>query len=1709
MTDVRATEPGDDPLDRFFAPVASWFREVFGEPTVVQSRAWDAVSRGEHALVVAPTGSGKTLAAFLWALSRLTSRGLMRGDGEPAGTRVLYISPLKALGVDVERNLRVPLAGIARTAAAGGTDISPVTVGVRSGDTPQNERAKLLRTPPDVLITTPESLYLMLTSKAAGTLVNVDTVIVDEVHAVAGTKRGAHLALSLERLDALVAGAGSDGRAGSAGGTGGAGGQVQRIGLSATVNPVDTVASFLGGDRPVTVVAPPVHKLWDVRIRSVVPDFRDPPEAPEFPENPAGDPDGDPDGDVPGHGGEGQAPVDDALVGPMLTGEGTGGVTDAGSGRRVASGLDRESALPQQKSVWPHVQRAVYEQVMADRSTLVFVNSRRTAERLTGALNEMWAREHDPESLAAPTRRDPAQVMAQSAAVPGAPAVIARAHHGSVSRDERADIEAGLKEGTLRCVVATSSLELGIDMGLVDHVIQVGAPPGVSSAVQRAGRAGHSVGAVSRSTVYPLHRADAEIATVIVDRILAGDLEPLHVVTNALDVLAQQTVARAVQAESAGEEGVDVEEWFRTVRRAHPYAALPREAFDGVIDLVSGRYPSTDFADLRPMLVYDAVTGQLTARPGARRIAVTSGGTIPDRGLFGVFLPADGDSTAGGRRVGELDEEMVYESRVGDVFTLGASSWRIAEITRDQVIVTPAAGHTGRLPFWVGDAEGRPAELAPVIGAARRSWGTGGDGDLRSASFLDDNTRANIDMFYREQREATRVLPDERTVLIERFHDEVGDWRVVVHSPWGRSVNAPWALAIGAELNRRSGIDAMAVAGDDGIVLRLPYSENPPGAELLTGEGADPVVPRRPAGAPGVTGSGGPDLSGPAEEVVHEVIDAVGSSALFAGRFRECAARSLLLPRRNPGRRQPLWQQRQRASQLLDAARPHPEFPVMVETMRECLQDVYDLPVLERIVGAVGSRRMRVAEITTDIPSAFAESLLFSYTGAFLYEGDSAERAAALSVDPALLAAVLGQRGEGLELDGEVVADIVAGLQWLSDGRRARTAEQVVDMLRALGPLSPDEVGRRVDPAAVTVGGQGAPAVLDEVRAMMPRRVCEVRVGGVLRWAVVEDAALLRDGLGIPVPPGVAAAAQTVPDAVDQLLLRWARTHGPFTASRVAEEFGLGVATADALARRWVSSRRLDTVTVDGQECYVDTGVLRRLRAATLAKARGALEPVSTQTYAAFLGSWHGLGTAERDDLASVIEQLAGVPLPASAWETVVLPARIPGYRPEDLDELISSGEVVVVGAGAASPTDPLVTLLPADLAPLLVEGGDPDSVTLGPVARLVADRVAGGGAFLASEIARALGEDAAQLPGGTAHEAVDDAIRELFDAGLLVPDSFAAVRARLAGTGLTDVVGRGPGGASGSKGAHKAPRRNRGRGSAARLRMGRTTFARTARSEEVRSRRAAMDAHAGVPGRWSAVPVPSSSAADRAVARVEAWLDRYAVVTRGSVVAEHYGGGFAAAYRLLSAWEDSGALLRGYIVDGLGGAQFASRVVVDRLRAIEEEPDTREDRGPVVLAASDPANPFGAAVPWPGSGDAADAVDGEGGGAGGGGGGSSADGARGRPGRPTRGPGALVVVGDGRLIAHLTRGGRTVLMFSRPTLADDGASGSSGAAGADPGDVQAVVSALSDLVREGRLSPVTVERINGVDVLSLGREATGVWTGAGARFTPKGLVVR
>ncbi|HQD21918.1 MAG TPA: DEAD/DEAH box helicase, partial [Arachnia sp.] len=1058
-----------DPLARFSPPTREWFASVFAAPTAVQAEAWRAIAAGEHALVAAPTGSGKTLAAFLWAIDSLGS-GTVAGNG----TRVVYVSPLKALGVDVERNLRAPLTGIRLAAERLGTPLADVTMGVRSGDTTSRERAALLRRPPDILITTPESLYLMLTSSAQQTLTGVETVIVDEIHAVAGTKRGSHLALSLERLDALV------------------GRDVQRVALSATVRPIERVAAFLGGDRPVTVVAPPAEKRWDVTVRLPVEDIADP----------------------------GPPPGTAAATDPLLAGPGTDTLTaDSASGN----------------SIWPHIEQQVYETVKKGRSTLVFTNGRRTAERLTARLNELWAEEHDPATLPPIPARPPAQIMAQSGAGRGAPLVIARAHHGSVSKEQRAQVEAALKSGELRCVVATSSLELGIDMGAVDRVIQVSAPPSVASALQRIGRAGHVVGAVSSGDVYPLHRGDLAAAVVTTERMLSGQIEELRIPRAPLDVLAQQTVAAAA---GAGEAGLDVEEWFTTVRRAQPYASLDQALLDSVVELLTGAYPSADFGNLRARLVLGD-DNRLYPRPGALRLAATSGGTIPDRGLFGVFLAGD---EQGARRVGELDEEMVYESRVGDVFTLGATSWRIEEITRDQVRVSPAPGNTGRLPFWKGDDEGRPAEIGRQIGRLQREAARAPE--RLDGAYLDEHTRANLARYLAEQRAATGVVPDEATVVLERFRDELGDWRVVVHSPLGRRVLAAWALVIGEALSRDAGLDIQPMAADDGIVFRLPDAD---AVERLS----EFLVPD-------------PD------EVAQIVTEQVGGTALFAGRFRECAARALLLPRPNPGKRAPLWQQRQRSAQLLEVARHHPRFPIVLETVREVTQDVYDVPGLVELARALRSGGVRLVEVVTEQPSPFAATLLFRYPGAFLYDGDTPlaeRRAALLSLDPELLAAALGTLDLRELLDPEVVEEVAAELQHTAPSRRATTVDALSDLPRILGPIPLSGLSERVDGLD-----------LDDAIPALGARAAVVQLAGEPHLVAAADLSLLRDALGIPVPPGHSGALPAEGrDPLTQLVARFARTHGPFTAAEVAAAFGLGVATVGLVLERETAARRLMT----------------------------------------------------------------------------------------------------------------------------------------------------------------------------------------------------------------------------------------------------------------------------------------------------------------------------------------------------------------------------------------------------------------------------------------------------------------------------------------------------------------------------------------------------
>ncbi|QYH35298.1 ATP-dependent helicase [Salinibacterium sp. M195] len=1601
-----------DVLGKFSPATREWFEGAFDAATPAQLGAWDAVSTGAHALVVAPTGSGKTLAAFLWAIDQLASRPVPENPKQR--TRVLYISPLKALGVDVERNLRAPLVGVTQTARRLGLGEPNITVGVRSGDTTPQDRRLLARLPPDILITTPESLYLMLTSAARETLKGIDTVIIDEVHAVAATKRGAHLALSLERLDALLAK------------------PVQRIGLSATVRPIEEVARFLGGRAPVTIVHPPSAKTFELSVIVPVPDMTIP-----------------------------------------------GTVASARDKAAGGSGRDDEATPESNGSLWPHVEERIVDAILEHRSTIVFANSRRLAERLTARLNEIYdermsdgsaagagaagAAGHagaaaavleqsqasaDAAAYAAPQQpwKPPAQMMAQGGSTMGAAPLLARAHHGSVSKDQRAIIEDDLKTGVLRCVVATSSLELGIDMGAVDLVIQVESPPSVASGLQRIGRAGHQVGEISKGLLFPKHRTDLIHTSVAVERMRSGQIEALSVPTNPLDVLAQQTVAAVALDE------IDIEEWFDTVRRSAPFSTLPRSAFDATLDLLSGLYPSDEFSELRPRVVWDRIAGTLSGRPGSQRLAVTSGGTIPDRGLFGVFM-IGGEAGAPGRRVGELDEEMVYESRVGDIFALGTTSWRIEDITHDQVLVSPAFGQPGRVPFWKGDGLGRPAELGEAIGAFTKEIATASADDARARAQsigLDEHAVTNLIALVTEQKASTGHVPSDTTLVVERFRDELGDWRVILHSPYGMPVHAPWALAITARIREQLGVDGAAMAGDDGIVVRIPDTDAaPPGADLFVFD---------------------------ADELEQIVTEEVGGSALFAARFRECAARALLLPRRDPGKRSPLWQQRQRASQLLDVARKYPSFPIVLETVREVLQDVYDLPALTALTKRIASRGIRVMETETEVPSPFARSLLFGYMAAFVYEGDSPlaeRRAAALSLDPALLAELLGRAELRELLDPDVIAQTENELQRLVPERHARDAEGLVDLLRVLGPQTVAEIEAR---SLVT----GTALATDLAGLAKANRVLEVTIAGERRWAGIEDSARLRDALGVPLPIGVPAAfIEPVDDPVGDLVSRYARTHGPFTLADTSARFGLGTAVVQDTLRRLAADRRV----VDGEFrpgasgtewCSVD--VLRRLRSRSLAALRQEVEPVSHATLGRFLPAWQHVSAAGDslrgiDGLAQVIDQLAGYSAPASAWENFILSARIRDYSPAWLDELTTSGEVVWAGQGALAGSDGWISLHPAATAALTLP--EPDRDGLSELQQSILEALAGGGAFFFRQLSNQV-------------SSTDDKVllKELWDLvwrSLITNDSFAPLRAHLGGTVR----------------ATRAPR--------------------PARARAYRGRVSTV-AQAGPPsasGRWALLETAEGETTVRAKSTAELMLERHAVVTRGAVVSEGIRGGFALTYRVLSGFEETGRARRGYFIEGLGAAQFATGATVDRLRGFTRDPDAAPQLLAITLAATDPANPYGAALGWPGLGGADAEADG---------GDASAAGAAGAPGsgagpagddgsepwaatsasgsasaksvadspkkhRPGRKAGAIVVMVDGHLALYLERGGKSLLAFDL-----------------EPAVVDAATRSLTSALR-GTLPKLRIEKVNGD--FAVGTPVGKALVEAGFVATPQGLRLR
>jgi ATP-dependent helicase Lhr and Lhr-like helicase len=1401
------------PLDPFSPVTRAWFEATFPEPTAAQAQGWAAIGRGEHTLILAPTGSGKTLAAFLWTLDRL-----LTVPGE--GCRVLYVSPLKALTYDVERNLRAPLAGIALEAQRGGKNAPLIKVATRTGDTSPEERRRLAKHPPDILITTPESLYLLLTSQARSVLADVEHVIIDEVHAVAGTKRGAHLALSLERLEQLTTR------------------PPQRIGLSATQRPLDELARWLGGpDRPVTIVDAGIRKPLELQIVVPVEDMAE----------------------------LGKPMAEELMSGPA-------------------------AASPEVRaSIWPAVYPKLLELIRSHRSTLVFVNSRRLAERLAARLNELAAEQTD--------FTEGGSSYLGAGVVPE----LVRAHHGSIAREQRLEIEDALKAGRLPALIATSSLELGIDMGAIDLVVQVEAPTSVASGLQRIGRAGHRVGEPSKGRIFPKFRHDLLVAAVVAQRMHAGQIEETRVPRNPLDVLAQQIVAMV----AAADDPLAVDEVAAVVARAYPFAELSRAALEGVLDMLAGRYPSDEFAELWPRLVWDRLAGTLTPRPGARMLAVTSGGTIPDRGLFGVFTPEGG-------RVGELDEEMVYESRVGETFLLGATTWRIEEITRDRVIVTPAPGVPGKMPFWHGDAVGRPFELGQAVGAFCREVDDWSDERLAADCDLDHLAIVNLRAYLAEERDTTGgIVPTDRQLVVERFRDELGDWRIAVLSPFGARVHAPWALAIEAKIRDGLGLEVSTVWSDDGIIVRLPEAEEPPPTDWVV---LDP------------------------DEIEELVVGEVGRSALFAARFRENAARALLLPRRRPGSRTPLWQQRQKAADLLAVASNYGSFPILLETYRECLRDVFDLPALVGLMGDIRARRVRVAAVEVPAPSPFASSLAFAYVASFMYEGDAPlaeRRAQALTLDRRMLAELVGTEELRELLDGAALAQLEAELQLLDQRRRATSVDAAHDVLRRLGDLTASELEARcaqgVDPAA---------GLLADRRAVM------VRVAGEERLIAAEDTGRYRDGLGVSPPAGVPDVFLVpVEDAMLQLIRRWARTHGPFVTAEPALRFGLPVGRVEEVLAQLAGLGRLERgeFRPDGvQREWCDTDVLRLLRQRSLAVLRKEVEPTSTEALARFLPAWHGIATGPAsggvDRLYDVISQLQGVALPASVLERDVLPARVRDYSPRLLDELLAAGEVMWVGAGSLARDDGRVVLALRDRAALLLPRLGFDQVGELPVVSAVHDHLRAALGQRGACFFRELGMS------GVSDQEVLEALWDLVWAGEVTNDSFAAVRATVGG-------GRGPGASGRSRSAGASAARAR------RPRLGSLAVLGPPRGQ----------------GRWSLVAGElaggsragsDSTAAGVAVAGL--LLERYGVLTREAVRGEGVPGGFAGVYQVLRAMEESGRIRRGYFVTGMGGAQFALPGAVDRLRGVRQAADGHGTPQALVLAATDPANAYGSLLPWP-----------------------------------------------------------------------------------------------------------------------------------------------
>ncbi|HZY72168.1 MAG TPA: crosslink repair DNA glycosylase YcaQ family protein [Edaphobacter sp.] len=1494
---VAKSLDADAALSLFHPVTAKWFRAVFKTPTAPQAEGWPVIARGESTLILAPTGTGKTLTAFLWCLDRL----MLRTVADAAqGCRVVYLSPLKALAADVERNLRLPLAGIAKMAKREGVEVRIPEISMRTGDTPQKERARFRRHPGEILITTPESLYLLLTSQAGESLRSVETVIVDEIHALVPSKRGAHMAVSLERLEALT------------------GRRLQRIGLSATQRPLEEVARFLGGaeGRASTVAG-----IEGSEAVSVTEEIVAEGEIAGVPTDAANE-------GAAQEGGARYRPVTVVNAGTkkMLELRVEAPVEDmARLGERKDLQPRTESQEPKRTSIWQSIYPRLLEIIQGRTSTLIFVNARRVAERLAGALNELA----------------------------GEP--IARAHHGSLAAAQRSEVEEMLKAGRIKALIATSSLELGIDMGAIDLVIQIESPPSVASGMQRIGRAGHKVGAPSHGIIFPKYRADLIACAAVTRAMHEGQIESTRFLRNPLDVLAQQMVAvvahpplsvadterrTAYRMEEEQSLGIGYDALFTLMRSAAPFAELSRSVFDGVLDMLAGRYPSDEFAELRPRVTWDRERNWITPRAGVKRVAILNGGTIPDRGMYGVFLAGERAKPV---RVGELDEEMVYESRAGEVFTLGASAWRIEEILHDRVLVSPAPGEAGKMPFWHGDRAGRPLEFGRKIGALvrelRETPRSAAAARLTLEHDLEPGAAENVLRYLGDQELATVVVPDDRNIVVERVRDEAGNWRVCVLTPFGSRIHAPWAMAAVAKVKALGGPDVETMWSDDGFLLRFPETEEPPSIDPLLLE---------------------------TDEAAELVMRQLGKTALFAAKFRESASRALLLPRRRADGRTPLWQQRKRSHDLLSVASRYPSFPILLEAYRECLRDVFDMPALMETLRGIASRTLRVHTVDTQTPSPFASAVLFGYVVNYIYDGDAPaaeRRAQALSIDQDQLRELMGDADLRELLDVSAMEETEEQLQCLVENYKARTIDGVHDLLLRLGDLTRSELRRRC------VTEDVAKSLSKLVRT---RRALEVQLKGEPRLIAVEDAARYRDALGVSLPPGLPAVfLEVAPEAAVDLLRRYARTHGPFTTHEAAERFGLPPEKVDAVLQQLLQAGRI----AEGgfrpggvHREWCDNEVLRAIRRKSLARLRKEIEPVEQRTLARLLTRWQGVVQPRRglDALLDVIENLQGAPLPASILETEILPARLTGYKPSDLDTLIAAGEVIWVGLEPIGEKDGRIGLYLAEKLPELWPIGE---VLSGRNLKINPQRPTAEKETAIVEYLRARGASFFQdlhdgVGGGYPGETLD-ALWELVWKGWVTNDGMAALRAYC----------------------------QRSTTSARRQR-------RVHQQTGFRSRRTTPPT---AQGRWAlqnAAFEEGRSGTAWSHAMAQQLLMRYGVVFRETAHAEDLPGGFSAIYDVMKALEESGKVRRGYFAADLGATQFALPAAVDLLRSLRTQAQPGKPEM-LQLAAADPANPYGALLRWPDAGVSL-----------------------------TRSVGAQVILSSGALVAYLRRGNPNVQVF-------------------------------------------------------------------------------